>query len=201
MGDVTQLLNAWQNGDESALAQLMPAVYAELRRIAARAMRRESAGHTLQPTALVNEAYLRLIQQERTNWRNRAHFFAIAAQLMRRILVDHVRRRQRQRRGGEHVLITLESMPDIAANTTAFGPSDTVDVLALDAALSKLENLAPRQCRIVELRFFSGLTVEATAEALGISAITVKREWAMAKTFLYRELRPMREAVCGGERP
>jgi RNA polymerase sigma-70 factor (ECF subfamily) len=198
MGDITQLLNAWQAGDKSALARLMPVVYAELRRIAVRAMRREAVGHTLQPTALVNEAYLRLTQQERTNWRNRTHFFAIAAQLMRRILVDHVRRRQRQRRGGEHVIITLDGMPDLVAPEPSGG---AVDVLALDEALGKLEALAPRQCRIVELRFFSGLTVEATAEALGISAITVKREWAMAKTFLYRELRPAREAACGGERP
>ncbi len=198
MGDITQLLNAWQAGDESALARLMPVVYAELRRIAVRAMRRETTGHTLQPTALVNEAYLRLIQQERTNWRNRTHFFAIAAQLMRRILVDHVRRRQRQRRGGEHVIITLDGMQDLAAPEPS---GSAVDVLALDEALGKLEALAPRQCRVVELRFFSGLTVEATAEALGISAITVKREWAMAKTFLYRELRPAREAACGGERP
>jgi RNA polymerase sigma-70 factor (ECF subfamily) len=117
---------------------------------------------------------------------------------MRRILVDHVRRRQRQRRGGEHVIITLDGMPDLVAPEPSGG---AVDVLALDEALGKLEALAPRQCRIVELRFFSGLTVEATAEALGISAITVKREWAMAKTFLYRELRPAREAACGGERP
>jgi RNA polymerase sigma factor (TIGR02999 family) len=198
MGDITQLLNAWQAGDESALARLMPVVHPELRRIAVRAMCREAVGHTLQPTALVNEAYLRLTQQERTNWRNRTHFFAIAAQLMRRILVDHVRRRQRQRRGGEHVIITLDVMQDVAAPEPS---GNAVDVLALDEALGKLEVLAPRQCRIVELRFFSGLTVEATAEALGISPITVKREWAMAKTFLYRELRPAREAACGGERP
>ncbi len=196
MGDITQLLNAWQAGDESALARLMPVVHPELRRIAVRAMCREAVGHTLQPTALVNEAYLRLTQQERTNWRNRMHFFAIAAQLMRRILVDHVR--WRQRHGGEHVIITLDGMPDLAAPEPS---GNAVDVLALDEALGKLEVLAPRQCRIVELRFFSGLTVEATAEALGISPITVKREWAMAKTFLYRELRPAREAACGGKRP
>jgi RNA polymerase sigma factor (TIGR02999 family) len=196
MGDITQLLNAWQAGDESALARLMPVVYPELRRIAVRAMCREAVGHTLQPTALVNEAYLRLTQQERTNWRNRMHFFAIAAQLMRRILVDYVR--WRQRHGGEHVIITLDVMQDVAAPEPS---GNAVDVLALDEALGKLEVLAPRQCRIVELRFFSGLTVEATAEALGISPITVKREWAMAKTFLYRELRPAREAACGGKRP
>ncbi|MCS7081174.1 MAG: sigma-70 family RNA polymerase sigma factor [Chloracidobacterium sp.] len=188
MGDVTQLLMDWQAGDKSALARLMPIVYGELRRIAARAMRRELVGHTLQPTALVNEAYLRLIRQERADWRNRTHFFAIAAQLMRRILVDHVRGKKRLRRGGEQVLVTLEELGGVASPDTV----GEVDVLALDEALNKLERLAPRQCRIVELRFFSGLTVEATAEALGISPVTVKREWAVAKTFLYRELRPTR---------
>ncbi|OYT73344.1 MAG: RNA polymerase subunit sigma-70 [Chloracidobacterium sp. CP2_5A] len=189
MGDITQLLMDWQSGDESALARLMPVVYEELRRIAARAMRRESVEHTLQPTALVNEAYLRLIRQERADWRNRAHFFAIAAQMMRRILVDHVRGKKRQRRGGEQALVTLEDLGGLASPSA----SGEVDVLALDEALTKLEGLAPRQCRIVELRFFSGLTVEATAEALGISPMTVKREWAIAKAFLYRELRPTRE--------
>lgn len=189
MGDVTQLLMDWQAGDQSALARLMPVVYEELRRIAARAMRRETTGHTLQPTALVNEAYLRLVRQERADWRDRTHFFAIAAQIMRRILVDHVRSKRRLRRGGEQVLITLD---ELGGAPPSPGSAGEVDVLALDEALTRLEALAPRQCRIVELRFFSGLTVEATAEALGIAPITVKREWAMAKTFLYRELRPAR---------
>jgi len=187
--DVTALLVQWSEGDEAALAQLMPLVYAECRRIAARQMRRERDEHTLSPTALVNELYLRLVDQRRTTWKDRAHFFGIAAQLMRRVLVDHARARQTGKRGGARVLVSL----DAAANTPA--PSGVADLIAIDEALGRLGNYDPDQQRIVELRFFAGLTVEETAHVLGRSARTVKREWQLAKAWLFRELYPERVAT------
>lgn len=180
---VTQLLVAWQNGSQQALDQLMPLVYEELRAIAGRYLSRESAGHTLQSTALVHEAYFKLIGQRRVQWQNRAHFFGIAAQMMRRILVDHARRQHRDKRGGGATKLSLDE-----AIATA-EPEREVDLLALDAALTSLALLDPRGARIIELRFFSGLTIDETAEVLDISAGTVKREWSAARAWLYREVR------------
>jgi RNA polymerase sigma factor (TIGR02999 family) len=182
--DVTGLLRAWGAGDEAALEALLPVVYAELRRQADRAMRRESAGHTLQTTALVHEAYLRLVDQGRAEWQNRAQFFGVAAQLMRRILVDHARGRLADKRGGGAQRITL-GHADVAAPTAR---DDEVDLLALHEALTRLAAMDPRQARVVELRYFGGLTIEETAAALDISVATVKREWAVARAWLRREL-------------
>jgi RNA polymerase sigma factor (TIGR02999 family) len=179
--DVTQLLLAWRGGDASAGEQLLPAIYEELHRQAARAMRREANEHTLQPTALVHEAYLRLVDQSRVEWRNRAHFFGVAAQVMRRILVDHARGRDAAKRGGGMQRLTLNDAD------AAVGESD-VDVLDLHEALETLAAFDPLQARLVELRYFSGLNIEETAEALDISPATVKREWAVARAWLRREL-------------
>ena len=182
--DVTQLLLGWSGGDRSASDQLMAAVYAELHSQAARAMGREAPEHTLQATALVSEAYLRLIDQRRVQWRNRAHFFGVAAQLMRRILVDHARGRLAEKRGGGVRQLTLSNV-DAARDE----PNDAgVDVLTLHEALERLAALDPDQARIVELRYFGGMTIEDTAEALGVSAATVKRDWAVARAWLRREL-------------
>ena len=178
---VTQLLVNWGNGDQQSLDALMPVVYDELRRQARRYLRRERPDHTLQSTALVNEAYLRLVDQRSANWRNRSQFFGIAAQLMRRILVDHARGRSAAKRGsGAPKLALVEELAGAAA--------PDVDLVALDDALNKLAEFDPQQSRIVELRFFSGLSIEDTAEALGISPATVKRDWSTAKAWLYREL-------------
>jgi RNA polymerase sigma factor (TIGR02999 family) len=180
-GDVTALLRDWSGGDPRALERLMPLVYGELRKLAASYLRRERSDHTLQPTALVHEAYLRLVDQRGVDWHNRAHFFGIAARMMRRILVDHARRRQAAKRDGAAYRIS--------------GSGDLVeaghdpDLLALNSALDGLEALDPRQARIIELRFFGGLTVEETAEVVGISTATVKREWQTARAWLARELR------------
>jgi RNA polymerase sigma factor (TIGR02999 family) len=181
---VTQLLVAWTDGNRAALEELIPVVYPELRRIAGRYLRRERVGHTLQPTALVHEAYVKLIDQDRARWQNRAQFFGVAAQLMRRILVDHARHALREKHGGRAIHVELtesQAGPGAAA-------VDALDALALDRALQKLEAFDPDQGRIVELRFFGGLTVEETAAALRISPTTVKREWALAKSWLHREL-------------
>lgn len=180
--DVTQLLLAWGTGDAAAGERLLPAVYAELRRQAARAMRREEREYTLQATALVHEAYLRLIDQRRVVWRNRAHFFGVAAQLMRRILVDHARGRRAAKRGGGLQQLALG---DADAATTGH---EGVDVIALHEALERLAVLDPAQARIVELRYFGGLNIDETAEALDVSPATVKREWAIARAWLQREL-------------
>jgi RNA polymerase sigma factor (TIGR02999 family) len=179
--DVTQLLVNWSNGDRRALEQLTPLVYSELRRLASRYLRRERADHTLQSTALVHEAYLKLVDQRNMRWQNRAHFFAIAAQLIRRILVDHARGRQAQKRGAEVYRLSLDE---------AIGIPDQKDlsVVALDDALNALANIDPQQSRIVELRFFTGLSVEETAEVVGVSPATIKREWVTARAFLYREI-------------
>jgi RNA polymerase sigma factor (TIGR02999 family) len=180
--DVTRLLEDVSAGNENALERLIPVVYAELRRQAARYLRRERPDHTLQPTALVNEAFLRLVDQRNVRWQNRAHFFGVAAQSMRRILVDHARTRQRIKRGGVQQRVTLV---DSAAATA----ESVVDLLALDQSLARLEALDSRQSRIVELRFFAGLSVEETAEILEISPATVKREWSMAKAWLHSQLK------------
>jgi RNA polymerase sigma factor (TIGR02999 family) len=180
--DVTRLLLAWRGGDAAAGEELLPAVYAELHRQAARAMRRESNEHTLQPTALVHEAYLRLVDQSRVEWRNRAHFFGVAAQLMRRILVDHARGRDADKRGGGVKPVTLHDFDAEAAS------EQKLDVLALHDALETLASFDPQQARLVELRYFTGLNIEETAEALDVSPATVKREWAVARAWLRREL-------------
>jgi RNA polymerase sigma factor (TIGR02999 family) len=180
-GDVTALLLEWGGGgNPSALDRLMPAVYVELRRVAGRYLRRERRDHTLQPTALVNEVYLRLVDQRRAQWQNRAQFFGIAASLMRRVLVDHSRRRKAAKRGGGRT--------EQLDSSIALTPVQDVNVIALDEALTRLSELDVPQGRIVEMRCFGGLTIEETAEVLGVSTDTVKREWRLAKAWLYREL-------------
>jgi RNA polymerase sigma factor (TIGR02999 family) len=179
--NVTQLLIGWGQGDKDALDRLVPIVYEELRRQAARYLRRERVGHTLQTTALIHEAYLRLVDQKNVHWQNRAHFFGIAAQLMRRILVDHARTKKRAKRGGSDVRVSL-------GDVQAVVKGKDLDVVALDEALDRLSEIDEQQSKIVELRFFSGLTVEETAEVLGISTATVKRDWSMAKAWLHREI-------------
>jgi RNA polymerase sigma factor (TIGR02999 family) len=181
-GDVTELLVQWSNGNEAALERLMPLVYEECRRIAARQMRGEREEHTLTPTALVNELYLRLVDQRRTTWSNRAQFFGIAAQLMRRVLVDHARARLAEKRDGGRLVVSLEAAGEVTT------PSPIADVLAIDDALLRLGQIDRDQQRVVELRFFAGLTVEETAHVLGRSPRTVKREWQLAKAWLFREL-------------
>jgi RNA polymerase sigma factor (TIGR02999 family) len=179
--NVTRLLLDWSNGNKEALDSLLPIVYDELRRQASRYLRRERAGHTLQTTALINEAYLRLVNQKNVHWQNRAHFFGIAAQLMRRILVDHARTRKRSKRGGSDIRVSLNE-------ATVTSQAQDLDLVALDEALERLVEIDPQQSRIVELRFFSGLNVEETAEVLRISPATVKREWRIAKAWLHREI-------------
>nr|UXE46088.1 hypothetical protein Hi04_10k_c5653_00003 [uncultured bacterium] len=182
--EITRILHEWQGGSRDALDRLMPIVYNELRAIASRQLAREWRHDRLQTTVVVNEVYLKLFGQRELDWQNRSHFFAIAAQLMRRILVDHARRELREKHGGGAIHVELSDAKTKPVET----PIDVVDALALDAALQRLEQLDPTQGRIVELRFFGGLTVEETAAALDISPATVKREWAMAKGWLYREL-------------
>lgn len=180
-GDITSLLLQWREGDETARDELMTLVYEELRGMARQCMRRERAGHTLQTTALVNEAYLRLINSSRVEWHDRAHFFAVAAQLMRRVLVDEARKRHYQKRGGEFTRIELDE---------AIMPAQhrEVDLLALDEALDRLAEFAPRKCRVVEMRFFGGLSIKETGAVLGVSTDIVKREWRTAKLWLLQEL-------------
>jgi len=178
--DVSALLRAWSDGDQRALAQLMPIVYDELRRLAHRYMKRERVGHSLQTTALVNEAYMRLVDYKRMDWQDRAHFLAVSAQAMRRILVDHARRRN-SKRGADVEHVPLEA-------DTIIGQDRSSDLVSLDDALKALAERAPRKAKVVELRFFGGLTVEEAAEVLRVSPITVMREWKSAKAWLYREL-------------
>jgi RNA polymerase sigma factor (TIGR02999 family) len=178
--DITGLLVAWRGGDETAGAQLIEAVYSELRRLARGYLQREGPGHSLPPTALVHEAYLKLVDQRRVRWQNRAQFFAIAAHLMRRLLVDHARRRRALKRGGG----ARVPLPDF---DPAGAPPD-IELLALDAALDRLSATYPRQGQLVELRFFGGLTVQEIAAVLGVAPITVKRDWALAKAWLHREV-------------
>jgi len=179
--NVTELLLDWRNGDESALDQLMPLVYDELRRIARRYLRREDSDHTLQTAALVNEAYVRLVDQRQVEWQNRAHFFAVAAQLMRRVLLDYARKKQSGKRGGKVVVLHLEAIPDLPDDKAA-------EVLALDDALRSLEKVDPEKCRIVEMRYFGGLTIAEAADVLSLSESTVVRQWRSARAFLKREL-------------
>jgi RNA polymerase sigma factor (TIGR02999 family) len=179
--NVTEMLNKWKNGDQGVLEKLIPVVYDELRRQAARYLQRERRGHTLQATALIHEAYLRLIDQATMEWKSRAHFYAIAARLMRQILVDHARKRQAGKRGGSDIKVPLEE----AMVTT---PGKNVDLVGLDEALTRLAVLDPQQSRIVELRYFSGLSVDETAEVLGVSSRTVKRDWNVAKAWLRQQI-------------
>lgn len=180
-GEVTRLLGELRRGRPDAGAELLPLVYEHLHRLAAHYMRQERPDHTLQATALMNEAYLRLVSQENTDWQDRAHFFGIAARLMRQILVDHARGHQAGKRGGLAEKLPLDELRE-------FSPTKSRELVQLDDALRSLEELDPRQARIVELRFFGGLTVEETAEVLGISPRTVKREWSVARAWLHGEL-------------
>ena len=180
--DVTTLLNRLADGDQEAAARLVPLIYDELRRLATRRLRHERPGHTLQATALVHEVYLKLAGQSDARWQNRAQFFAVASQLMRRILVDYARTKQRIKRGGRQERVSLDEVLLIA-------PNRTDELLAVHESLSRLEKLDPRQARIVELRYFGGLTMDETAEVLGVAPRTVTREWNIAKAWLYGELK------------
>ena len=179
--EVTELLLSWRQGDAQALDRLIPLVYDELRRVARHHLQREQPGHALQATALVHEVYLRLVDVERLTLKNRAHFFAVAAKLMRQILVDHARRQHAGKRGGGATMMSLDDVSPAAQPAS-------VDVLALDQALAVLASIDARQSRVVELRFFAGLNIDETAEALGMSPATVEREWALAKAWLFRRL-------------
>jgi RNA polymerase sigma-70 factor (ECF subfamily) len=179
--DITELLLAWNQGDEEALERLMPLVHDELHRLAHHYMGGERPGHMLQTTALVNEAYLRLVDSNRVRWRNRAHFFAVSAQLMRRILVDFARARQKLKRGGDHVHLSLD-------DALVISREPSTELIVLDDALKTLAAFDERKSKVVELRFFGGLSVEETAEALNVAAITVMRDWGLAKVWLLREL-------------
>lgn len=178
--EVTRLLVDWGNGDQAALDELIPLVHDELRRLARSYMRRESQSHTLQTSALVNEAYLRLVNQKSVQWQNRAHFFGVAAQLMRRILVDHARSRSRAKRGGGAQMVSLSEQAVIS--------KEVVEVIALDEALNNLAELDPRKSQIVEMKFFGGLTNEEVAEVLKVTSRTVEREWRKAKAWLHRAI-------------
>ena len=180
-GKVTELLLAWRDGDDGALSKLVPLVYDELRHLARRALRYERQGHTLQPTALVHEAYERLIDQNRIQWQSRTHFFAVAARTMRQVLVDHARKRQAARRGGGGLKLSL-------GDAVAADERRNVDLISIDRALKGLSAIDAAQERIVELRYFGGLTIEETAEVLSVSPATVKRDWSIARAWLYREM-------------
>lgn len=179
--EVTELLVRWRGGDREALDALLPLVYDELRRIARHYLQSERSGHTLQSTALVNEAYVRMVAQDFPEWQSRAHFFAVAAQLMRQILVDYARSHRASKRGGNVYKVTLDEAEGQPVKTD-------VDILALDEALKELAEMDPQQSRVVELKFFAGLSIEHTAEVLGVSPSTVKRDWVTARAWLYREL-------------
>jgi RNA polymerase sigma factor (TIGR02999 family) len=182
--EISTLLRAWSDGDHAALDKLTPIVYHELHRLAGRYMNREHPGHSLQTTALVNEAYMRLVDYRRMQWQDRAHFFAVSAQLMRRILVDHARRHN-QKRGGDVQHVSLDEALVVGGDD---GPDPGGDLVALDNALDALGRIDPRKMQVVEMRFFGGLSVEETAEVLKVSTVTVKRDWRGAKAWLYREL-------------
>jgi len=179
--ETTQLLRAWANGDQGALEQLTPRVYSELRRIAGHFMKDERPGRTIQTTALVHEAYLKLIDVTNVDWQHRAHFFAVSAQIMRRILLDRARRRVAAKRGGVAPRVNLDEVPDI-------GSGRARELIALDDALNNLAKVDPRKARVIELRFFAGLSVEETAEVLKVSSDTVKRDWKLARAWLLAEL-------------
>lgn len=180
--DITELLNRLADGDQQAAAEIVPLVYKELHRIAVRRLRHERPDHTLQATALVHEAYMKLSAQRGARWQNRAQFFAVASQAMRRILVDYARTQQRTKRGGKQLRVTLEEV-------CVMSPRMSEEILAVDESLTRLEKVDPRQAQVVELRYFSGLTTEEAAEALGISAKTITREWNVARAWLYSNLR------------
>lgn len=180
--EITGRLLAWNSGDADALEDVINAVYKELRRMADRYLRHEPSGHSLQPTALVHEAYLRLIDQTQVTWQNRAHFFGVAAQMMRRILVDHARTKHREKRGGNERTFSLEEVLDI-------GKGRTADLVSLDEAMDALAAIDERKSRVVEMRFFGGLSVDETAEVLNVSPQTVLRDWKLAKAWLYEQLR------------
>jgi RNA polymerase sigma-70 factor (ECF subfamily) len=182
--DITRLLHEWRTGDTGALERLIPLVHRELHTLASRYLSRERRDHTLQTTALVNEAYLKLAGQRDVEWQNRAHFFGIAAQIMRRILVDHARRDHRVKRGGGASHVPLEDHDPVSPEPAV----DPADAHTLDAALTRLEALDPQQGRVVELRYFGGMTIEETAEVMSLSTATVKREWSVARAWLYREI-------------
>jgi RNA polymerase sigma factor (TIGR02999 family) len=179
-GDITSLLLQWNAGNRAALDAMLPMLYRELRQLARRYMLSEKPGQTLQPTALVHEAYLRLVDQSRVNWQNRAQFFGVAAQVIRRLLVDRARARHRLKRGGDALKVTFSENLEVS--------KDSFDLEALDEALTRLADLDAQQSRIIELRFFGGLSIEETAATLDISPATVKRDWAMARAWLFREL-------------
>lgn len=181
-GRVTELLERWGGGDQSALDELTPLVYNELRNVADAYLRRERPDHTLQATALVNEAYLRLIGRKHVRWEGRKHFYGIAARLMRQVLVEHARKHKAKKRGGGHVNVTLENFEDVASTLD-------VDILAVHEALERLASFDPQQARIVELRFFGGLSIDEAAEILGVGHATVEREWAMVRAWLRNELK------------
>jgi RNA polymerase sigma factor (TIGR02999 family) len=187
---ITELLIDWNNGSREALEKLMPMVESELRRIAANYMRRESPGHMLQTTALVNEAYLKLVDQREVRWQNRAHFFALASQLMRRILLDHARSQRRAKRGGEAVHVNLD---DVAVIT----PEKSEDLIALDEALTRLADFDLPKSKLVEMRFFGGLTINEVAEVMGIAPVTVMLHWRLAKAWLQREIRGAKGSISG----
>lgn len=179
--NVTELLVAWNNGDKGALDKLVPKVYRELRKLAAIRLHGEQINHSLQVTGLINEVYLKLVNINNITWKNRAHFFGVTAQLMRNILVDHARNIKAEKRGGQNVNVTLTDILDIPEKKD-------LNLIALDEALKELERFDPQQSRIIELRFFGGLTIEETAEVIGISSGTVKREWNMARSWLYKQI-------------
>lgn len=180
--EITQMLREWSDGNAEALENLLPLVYAELHRQAASYLRRERPGHTLQTTALIHEAYIRLVDQRDVTWQSRTHFFAVAAQAMRRILVDYARAKHREKRGGDNIKLSLEEATLVAAN------EEGVDLVALDEALTRLAERDKQQASVVELRYFSGLSLEETAEALHVSRATVARDWEAARAWLHREL-------------
>ena len=184
MSDITRLLEAAVGGDRRAAADLLPLVYDELRKLAAARLAHETPGQTLDATALVHEAYMRLVDQTQVQWQNRAHFFGVAAQMMRRILVDHARAHEAEKRGGEFQKLSLDE------NLDASGGERDVNLVVLDDALNRLAAMDPQKSKIVELRFFGGLSVDETAEVLGVSAPTVKRQWRMAKAWLYGQVKP-----------
>jgi RNA polymerase sigma-70 factor (ECF subfamily) len=180
--EITERLIAWNNGEDAARDDVINAVYKELRRMADRYLRQENPGHSLQPTALVHEAYLRLLDQTQVTWQNRAHFFGVAAQMMRRILVDHARTKHRDKRGGSVPTLSLEEALNVGRDKPA-------DLLELDEALKRLADIDPRKSQVIELRFFGGLSVEESAEVLEVSPQTILRDWKLGKAWLYRELR------------
>lgn len=187
--EITTLLKRWQAGDRQALDEVTPLVYRELHQMASRYLSRERPDQTLQSTALVHEAFLKLVDQKRVDWQSRSHFFGLAARLMRRILVDHARHTRRIKRGGHQQKVQLEDAPELGAS----GP-DPADLITLDRAMEELERFDPRQCRIVELRFFAGLSVEETADAMTLSPATIKREWSIARAWLYQRMSSIPES-------